>query len=51
VSRLVIQVDNKSTVSLMKNPVHHDRSKHINIRYHLTQDFAYKKLIEVKFIR
>lgn len=30
-----IKVDNKSTIAISKNPVFHDRSKHINTRYHL----------------
>ena len=30
----VLNVDNKSAISLSKNPVYHDRSKHIEIRYH-----------------
>ena len=28
----VLQVDNKSAVDLSKNPVHHDRSKHIDMK-------------------
>jgi hypothetical protein len=36
---LMLRVDNKSTISLVKNPVHHDRSKHIDIRYHLIQEY------------
>jgi hypothetical protein len=51
VSKPVIWVDNKSTISLVKNPVHHDRSKHIDIRYHFIRDCAHKGLIEVRFIR
>ncbi|KAK2630796.1 hypothetical protein QOZ80_UnG0725510 [Eleusine coracana subsp. coracana] len=34
VGRPVIKVDNKSAISLVQNPVHHDRSKHIDIRFH-----------------
>jgi hypothetical protein len=29
-----IQVDNKSAIELAKNPVHHERSKHIDMRFH-----------------
>jgi hypothetical protein len=29
-----IRVDNKSTIELAKNPVHHERSKHIDVRFH-----------------
>ncbi|GAA0149774.1 oxidase [Lithospermum erythrorhizon] len=31
---VTIYVDNKSSISLAKNPVSHSRSKHINIKYH-----------------
>jgi len=27
-------MDNKSAIALSKNPVHHDRSKHIDTRFH-----------------
>ena len=30
----MLYVDNKATISLIKNPVLHDRSKHIEIRFH-----------------
>jgi hypothetical protein len=30
----VIQVDNKSTIELAKNPMNHERSKHIDVRFH-----------------
>jgi hypothetical protein len=29
-----IRVDNKSAFDLAKNPVHHERSKHIDVRFH-----------------
>jgi hypothetical protein len=29
-----IFIDNSSTITLAKNPVFHDRSKHINTRFH-----------------
>jgi hypothetical protein len=29
-----LHVDNKSAIQLIKNPVFHDRSKHIEVRYH-----------------
>jgi hypothetical protein len=28
------RIDNKSVIALMKNPVFHDRSKHIETKYH-----------------
>jgi hypothetical protein len=29
-----IRVDNKSTIELAKNSVHHERNKHIDVRFH-----------------
>jgi hypothetical protein len=29
-----LHVDNKSAIQLCKNPVFHDRNKHIEVRYH-----------------
>jgi hypothetical protein len=51
ISKPVIRVDNKSAISLIKNPVHHDRSKHIETKYHAIRDYVQKGQIEVKFIR
>ncbi|KAJ3701279.1 hypothetical protein LUZ61_004984 [Rhynchospora tenuis] len=33
-----IRVDNKSAIELAKNPVHHERSKHIDIRFHFIRE-------------
>jgi hypothetical protein len=33
-----LRVDNKSALALAKNPVFHDRSKHIRIKYHFIRD-------------
>ena len=43
-------VDNKSAIALMKNPVHHDRSKHIDVKFHFIQECCDKKLIDVEFV-
>jgi len=34
---LPIHVDNKGSVDLALNPVHHKRTKHINIKHHFIQ--------------
>jgi hypothetical protein len=47
----VLRVDNKSTISLVKNPVHHNRSKHIDVRYHLIRECEQIGQIAVEFIR
>ena len=33
-----LKVDSKSALALAKNPVFHDRSKHIRIKYHFIRD-------------
>lgn len=33
-----MRIDNKSAISLCKNPVYHDRSKHIDTRYHYIRE-------------
>lgn len=47
----MLKIDNKSALSLIKNPVHYDRSKHIDVRFHMIWDYEQKRLIEVDFIR
>jgi hypothetical protein len=33
-----IRVDNKSAIELVKNAVHHERNKHIDVRFHSIQE-------------
>ncbi|GJX63467.1 putative ribonuclease H-like domain-containing protein, partial [Tanacetum coccineum] len=42
-----IFIDNQSTISIVKNPVFHQRTKHIEIRHHFIRDAYEKRLIEV----
>nr|GEY12191.1 putative ribonuclease H-like domain-containing protein [Tanacetum cinerariifolium] len=42
-----IYIDNESTICIMKNPVFHSKTKHIEIRHHFIQDAYEKKLIQV----
>jgi hypothetical protein len=37
-------VDNKSAIALNKNPMHHDRSKHINTRYHFVRGYVEREV-------
>ncbi|GKA90470.1 putative ribonuclease H-like domain-containing protein, partial [Tanacetum coccineum] len=46
-----IHIDNESTISVIKNPVAHSRTKHIKIRFHFIRDCYEKRLIEVIKIR
>nr|GEW63338.1 putative ribonuclease H-like domain-containing protein [Tanacetum cinerariifolium] len=40
-----IYIDNESTTCIVKNPVFHSKTKHINIRHHFIRDSYEKKLI------
>ncbi|GJW75452.1 putative ribonuclease H-like domain-containing protein [Tanacetum coccineum] len=42
-----IYIDNESTICIVKNPVFHSKTKHIEIRHHLIRDAYEKKLIQV----
>ncbi|GJX19408.1 putative ribonuclease H-like domain-containing protein [Tanacetum coccineum] len=42
-----IHIDNKSTICIVKNPVYHSRTKHIEIRHHFIRDCYEKRLIDV----
>nr|GEU30614.1 hypothetical protein [Tanacetum cinerariifolium] len=42
-----IYIDNESTSCIMKNPVFHSKTKHIEIRHHFIRDSYEKKLIQV----
>ncbi|GJT42980.1 hypothetical protein Tco_0951695 [Tanacetum coccineum] len=40
-------VDNESIICVVKNPVYHSKTKHIEIRHHFIRDSYEKKLIEM----
>ncbi|GJV74535.1 putative ribonuclease H-like domain-containing protein [Tanacetum coccineum] len=42
-----IHIDNESTIFIMKNPVFHFKTNHIEIRHHFIRDSYEKKLIQV----
>ena len=46
-----IFVDNKSALALTKNPVFHDRSKHIDTRYHFIQECIARKEVQLEFVK
>lgn len=43
-------IDNKSAIELSKNPVYHDRSKHIDTRYHYIRDCIEKNVVDVDHV-
>ncbi|GJS59765.1 ribonuclease H-like domain, reverse transcriptase, RNA-dependent DNA polymerase [Tanacetum coccineum] len=48
--KVTIQVDNKSVIALMKNPVFHGRSKHIDTKYHFIRECVEREDIQVEFV-
>nr|GEX27876.1 putative ribonuclease H-like domain-containing protein [Tanacetum cinerariifolium] len=42
-----IYIDNESTICIVKNPMFHSKTQHIEIRYHFIRDAYEKKLIQV----
>ena len=45
-----IHIDNESTICIVKNPVYHSKTKHIEIRHHFIRDSFEKKLIQIQKI-
>ncbi|KAM2708646.1 hypothetical protein FF1_045238 [Malus domestica] len=46
-----INVDNKSAIALAKNLVFHDRSKHIDARYHYIRECIARKDVQVESVK
>ena len=46
-----ICIDNKSAQALAKNLVFHDRSKHIDTRYHFIRDCISKKEVKLEYVK
>jgi len=48
--QVIIQADNKSAIALAENPMHHGRTKHVEIRYHFIRETVTEGLIKLAFI-
>ena len=46
----VILCDNQSGIRLSENPVFHDQSKHIDIRYHFIRDMVQRGAVRLDHI-
>jgi hypothetical protein len=44
-------VDNLLVIALTKNQVFHDKSKHIDTRFHYPRDCITNKKVEVKYVK
>ena len=47
----IIHCDNQSCIKLSENPVFHDRSKHIEMRYHFIRDLVQRGALKLQYIR
>jgi hypothetical protein len=46
----IIHCDNQSCVKFSENPVFHDKSKHIEIKYHYIRDMVQRKAVHVQYL-
>ena len=49
--KVQLKIDNKSAINLSKNPVHHERSKYIDLRYHYIRECVEERKVEVEQVR
>lgn len=47
---IVIYCDNYSCIKLIENPILHDRSKHIEIKYHSIHDYVQRGAEQLEYI-
>lgn len=45
-----LNIDNKATIWIAKDPTHFGKAKHIRIRYHVIRDYVKKVEISLKYI-
>jgi hypothetical protein len=49
VKPLTLMLDNKSAISLTKNPISHGRSKHIDTKFHFIREQVTSEMIQVQY--
>lgn len=49
--RNTLYIDNMNAIKLIKNREFHQRSKHIDVRYHFVRDLYEKGVIDIKYVR
>ena len=45
-----ILCDNQNCMKMAENPVFHDKSKHIEIKYHFIWDMVHKRVVKIKYV-
>ena len=51
VQKVKLRVDKRSAIELSNNPVHHERSKHIDLRYHYIRECVELGRVDVIHVR
>ena len=49
IGTVLIMQDNQATISMTRNPVHHKRLKHIDIKYHFVRNEVARKNIKLQY--
>ncbi len=47
---VILHVDNKSAIALAKNPIHHQRTKHIDIKYHFIRSQVEGMIVNLLYV-
>lgn len=50
VSKPALLVDNQSAIKLIKNPEQHQRSKHIDVRFHFVRELYEKNVFNIEYV-
>ena len=48
--RILVYCDSESAITISHNPIHHSKTKHIELRYHFIKDHILKGNIELIFV-
>jgi hypothetical protein len=48
--KVKLHVDNMSAIALSRNPVHHERSKHIDVKYHYIRECIEDDKVDVSHV-
>jgi hypothetical protein len=47
---VTLNADNQGAIALAKNPVHHQRSKHIDIKYHFVRQAVQNEIVKLSYV-
>jgi hypothetical protein len=50
VPEITMYCDNQSAIELSNNDVYHDRTKHIDLRYHFIRECVLRKLFTIEYV-